>query len=490
MRGVGPQLVMTCILVLLLNARLVAQEDSGKTWNIKLKGVGIFSSPRVTDLNQDGVADIVIGVGREEFMACDSAVIALDGKDGRMLWKVPSSDHMFTSAMFKDITGDGVEDVIIAGRSSELHAIDGTDGKLIWKFNKKQGGIKWFNFYNGQFITDQDSDGVEDLVIPNGGNVLIAPFVTKGRMPGNIVVISSKTGKLLAKAQVPDKKETYMSVVAKLRPDNDYDILFGTGGETIGGSLYLTRLSDVMKGDISKAILLDRSESKGYIAPPLWVDINADGVDDIVANAVEGKFTAFDGATNKVVWSVKIPGTEAYSSIAPGYFTGDDTPDFFMTYAVGQWPDLGWSKQFMVDGATGEIVYTDSIGSYQTSTPVILDVNGDGIDEALMNVNIEMVDVLNRVQFRNALMLIDFKGKEVLQFGDAVAGSNISSTPWIGDLDGDGMVDVVYCHGTNTRKTYSFTGIQVHRVSTGIPANSVRWGAYMGSRYDGIFKKR
>lgn len=52
------------------------------------------------------------------------------------------------------------------------------------------------------------------------------------------------------------------------------------------------------------------------------------------------------------------------------------------------------------------------------------------------------------------------------------------------------MVDVGYCHGTNTRKTYSFTGIQVHRMSTGIPASSVHWGAYMGSRYDGIFRKR
>jgi hypothetical protein len=495
MRGVQARLgIATAFVFFLLSVfhKLQAQIPQMKSWEKSLKGIGIFSSPRISDVNHDSVGDIIIGVGREEFKACDSAVVALNGKNGHILWHVSASDHIFTSAIFRDINGDGVEDIFMGGRSAELMAIDGTSGKIMWRFDRKQGRVRWFNFYNGQFIADQDNDGIEDIIIANGGNVLAAPYETKHRHPGRLVIISGKSGKLISIATVPDGKETYMSPVLLRRSDGDYDVLFGTGGETIGGGLYVTKLSDVLKGDITHAALLDRSTAKGYIGPPVWADINADGYADIVANAVEGKCIAIDGITHRVLWSVKLDSTEAYSAIAPGYFTGNDNiPDFFMTYAVGTWPDLGWSKQFMINGATGEIEFTDSLGSYQTSTPVVIDVDNDGTDEALMNVNVEVVDAVNRAEFRNAIMLVDFKGKEVLQLGDAFPGSNISSTPWIGDLDNDGLLDIVYCHGTNIRKTYSFTGIQVHRLATGIPAGkNIRWGAYMGSQYDAVFKPR
>jgi hypothetical protein len=198
---------------------------------------------------------------------------------------------------------------------------------------------------------------------------------------------------------------------------------------------------------------------------------------------------AFDGVSGRPLWSVKIPDTEAYSSIAPGYFAGDDDiPDFFASYAVGQWPDLGWSKQFMVNGATGKVVYTDSLGSYQTSTPVVLDLNGDGVDEAILNVNVVTYDLLNIARFHNILVVMDFKENQAVQLWNGHPGSNISSTPWIGDMDGDGTLDIVYGQGTSTKKTYSFEGLQVNRIATGLPLKTaVRWGAYMGNHYNGIY---
>src|SRR5690606_25886015 len=139
----------------------------------------------------------------------------------------------------------------------------------------------------------------------------------------------------------------------------------------IGGNLFVATLADILKGDLSGATLLDSSATHGYIGPPVWIDITCDGVADIVANAVEGKLVAFDGRNYKPLWSVKVPNAEAYSSIAPGYFTGDSVPDFFMSYAIGRWPKLEWSKQFMVNGANGRIEFLDSLGYYQTSTPVV-----------------------------------------------------------------------------------------------------------------------
>lgn len=34
-----------------------------QTWSITFDGVGTFSSPRVTDLNGDGVGDVIVGAG-------------------------------------------------------------------------------------------------------------------------------------------------------------------------------------------------------------------------------------------------------------------------------------------------------------------------------------------------------------------------------------------------------------------------------------------
>jgi outer membrane protein assembly factor BamB len=464
--------------------------QTAKSWSVTYTGIGIFSSPRVADLNADGIGDVVFGTGRTEFHACDSAVIAIDGANGRMLWRVPSIDHIFTSASLMDITGDQIPEIFIGGRSAQLMAINGKTGEVIWTFDRSQGGIKWFNFYNPQFISDQDDDGTNDILISNGGNVLILPKVTEGRYPGNLVVLSGKTGKLLARASMPDGKETYMSVAALPTNDNkDYKVIFGSGGETIGGHLYATTLSEIMRGDLSKARKLDQSPDKGYIAPPVWIDINNDGTHDVIANAVEGKMLAFDGKNYKKLWSVKMPNTEAYSSIAPGYFTGDDkVPDFFVTYAVGEWPDLGWSQQFLVNGASGKIAYTDSLGNYQTSTPVVIDLDNDGRDEAILNLNVLVFDELDNKSMLNMNVIIDFKTNELIQPWEGNPGSNLASTPWIGDMDQDGLLDIVYCHGTNIKKTYSFDGIRITRVATGIPIKSeIKWGSYMGSNYNGIY---
>ena len=464
--------------------------QSSKDWTTTFNGIGIFSSPRVVDLNEDGVGDIVFGVGRTEFHTCDSAVIALDGVNGKMLWKVPSIDQIFGSASLMDITGDHVPEIFIGGRSAEFMAINGKTGAVIWKFDKSQEGIRWFNFYNPQFISDQDGDGTKDILISNGGNVMILPKVKEGRYPGNLVVLSGKTGKLLARASMPDGKETYMSVAALPTSDGkDYKVIFGSGGETIGGHLYATTLSEIMKGDLSKARKLDQSPDKGYIAPPVWIDINNDGIHDVIANAVEGKLLAFDGKNYKKIWSVKMPNTEAYSSIAPGYFTGNDkVPDFFVTYAVGEWPDLGWSQQFMVNGATGKIAYTDSLGNYQTSTPVVIDLDNDGHDEAILNLNVLVFDALENKSMHNMNVIIDFKTNELIQPWEGYPGSNLAATPWIGDMDSDGLLDIVYCHGTNIKKTYSFDGIRITRVATDIPIKSeIKWGSYMGSNYNGIY---
>lgn len=474
------------IILLLFSVNTFSQKQS---WAKRFQGIGTFSSPRITNLNNDNIGDIVIGAGRKELQPNDSAVIAIDGKTGDLLWKVSAKDQIFGSATFKDITNDGIDDVFINGRAAELIAINGKSGEVIWRFDKtKFKNEAWFNFYNPQFIPDQNNDGQEDLLVSNGGDIRVEPY-DPNRRPGALVIFDATNGDIISKAPMPDGKEIYMSVAVLPHDSMHYkNVIFGTGGGTIGGSLFVTSIADIRSEDLSQAVKLASSPNKGFVGPAAWVDINEDGIHDIVANAVDGRLLAFDGKTHDSIWKVNVPGTEAYSSVSVGNFTDDAVPDFFVSYAQGVWPKLDWSKQVMVNGSDGRIKFQDSLGFYQMSSPVVVDLNGDHKDEVLLPINYTVRDKFNLKYFYNNLMAIEFTEKVATELDLHNEGHNISSTPWVGDLDNNGFLDIVYVHGTNIKQTYTFDGLQINRIDILFPIEGeIKWGSYMGSSYNGVY---
>lgn len=472
------------------------QNESG--WLHEFPGIGVYSSPRVTDLNQDGVGDVILGAGKLEFQKTDSAVIAISGATGDMLWNVPARDQVFGSATLLDINRDGVNDVLIGGRSAVLMAINGINGDAFWEFFEKnredEGALEpddygWYNFYNAQLVPDQTGDGLEEILISNGGDVTVAAF-NPDRPVGKLMVIDANNGSLIVQADMPDGKETYMSPVAfKLHEDDqDLTILFGTGGETIGGSLYRTTLSELMKGDLSGAKQLLSSEKSGFIAPPVLADINRNGYYDIVVNSLEGNFVAIDGKENTRIWENEIEGIEAYGALSVGHFNDDEIPDFFTTSAEGSWPNYEESVQLMIDGKTGEAEFQSSSGIGQISSPVIVDVNDDGFDEAIISLNFTRSENQEILSY-NMLIAYNFRREDVFQVAGANQGFNLASTPWIGDLDDDGMLDIVSVHLTDTQNRFAMNGFRIIRLKTDLKlSKEIKWGAYMGSHYDGVYR--
>ncbi len=464
------------------------------SWSKVFGGLGTFSSPHVADLNGDGVKDIVIGCGREEFEKTDTAVIAIDGKTSDILWVVGARDQMFGSVTFFDVNRDGGLDVLIPGRSAELKAIDGKTGKVIWEFTKEPfpprlRQLGFYNFYNPQIIEDQNGDGIEDILVANGGDVT-KKADEHDRPPGQLFILDSQDGSIISRALMPDGKEIYCSaVVTKMnKKDKDYTVIFGTGGETISGSLYRVSLSEVKSNDIGNAIPIATSEVKGFIAPPTLIDINDDGTLDIVTNAVEGRMIAIDGETNETLWETNTPNSEAYSAVAPGQFFEKGKFDFFTVYAQGIWPNLTESAQRLVDGETGEFIFIDSLGTIQTSTPIIADITQDGFDDALYSINV-FDESFPLKEYFNVLVLYNFKEGSLHQFTRAKLGVNLSITPWAGDLDDDGRLDIIYCYHTESRDIFKMTGLTVNLIKTKIKITStVKWGAYMGSDYTGVYK--
>ncbi len=468
--------------------------DRDPHWQIEVGGIGTFSSPRVADLNGDGVGDIIIGAGRQEFQASDTAVLALDGRDGKLLWHHASSDQVFGSALIGDMDLDGVPDIVIGGRTGILKAISGKSGRVIWEFQgiPEQEALireRYFNFYNPQLLPDLDGDGIGDILVSNGGDVLKQPF-DPHRPVGYLMIISGATGKILHEAKMPDGKETYLSVAVKPAEKlSDLEIVFGTGGETLGGGLYVTGIEGIISGDLSGATSLAQSEDKGFIAPPVWVDLTGNGTLDIVAAGVDGTCYAFDGQTKARLWELSIEGTEIYSSPAVGFFLGATTPDIAVSAAIGTWPNFSFTKHVMMEGSTGRVVHEDTLGFFQSSSPLSIDLNRDGREELILSVNYENFGKDGRKLHTNSLFALDFASGERYELLEPLDGHNIASTPWMGDLDGDGYLDIIYCHSSNPYHGFAFDRMQLNRMRTRVQVPKRNfWGAYMGSDYDGVFK--
>jgi outer membrane protein assembly factor BamB len=473
------------------------------TWQYRSTSLGSNSSPQCADLNDDGVLDIVLGSGLRETEDCPSGILAFDGATGNVLWEVPSSDQVVGSANFLDVTGDSTPDVFIGGRGQVLKCLNGIDGKLIWEFKPssntpKEACCLQYNFYNPQFIPDQDGDQVRDVLVSNGGNALARAFSETGRFPGVLAVFSSKTGKVLAVDTLPDGKETYMSpVVHDFDSNGKLSIIIGTGGETLGGNLFRVSLDSLMKGRISSSIKLATVTEKGFIGPPTLVDITGDGVMDIILNSFVGKMMAIDGKKNTLLWEHTVAETESYCSVTPGYFNDDDTPDFFSTFSKGFWPENKGSIFLAFDGKNGKVLYSDTVGCFGYASGVAHDLNDDGFDDVLITVNAFDCDPPSYAKAMSldacqvTLRTFDVYQKKTTVITDPVIGKNVSSTPWIGDLNRDQKLDIVYVVQANMPQVDKFRGMKVIRASSNVTLTTEpTWGAYLGNDGTGVFTKK
>lgn len=493
-----PLVVALAVLFSNCNHR-ATKEKSALVWSKDLPVIGSQSSPRTTDLNNDGVLDIVMGAGKNEFQKSDMGIVAFDGKSGNLLWKQEAPDQVFGSATFCDVTGDGVKDVFIGGRSPQLKALDGKSGALLWEYEKDRYTndpvmrYARYNFNNSVLVPDQNNDGIDDLLTINGGNALAAPYSIVDRYPGVLMLLDSKTGNVIAADTMPDGKESYMTPLCFSQPGSkELFIVFGTGGETIDGNLYMATLSQLKAKKLSDASIIAREKGHGFIAPATIADITGDGYLDIVAISHGSKAVAIDGKDQHLLWSRRFPGTECSNSFAAGYFTDDNIPDFFTFVSKGQWPNSTGTMQVMINGKDGTVAYSDSMGCTGFSSPVVYDLNDDGRDEALISVNDFNCSVGYASQsprkMKNKLIAIDFAGKSVKTIDEAEGFKNIFSTPWIGDLDGDGYLDIIYCQYFHQSDLLSFLGMRIKRIDTPVHIRKkVAWGAFLGSNGDGVF---
>jgi len=260
-------------------------------------------------------------------------------------------------------------------------------------------------------------------------------------------------------------------------------------------------IKDLFRNDLSKAVVLTESKTKGFIAPPIIANITQDGIYDIIANAVDGKIIAIDGATGKILWETSFSGTELYSSLAIGFFNADSIPGFFVNGGLDISPHIRESSQIMLNGKNGKVEYRADSGSFIYASPEVTDYNDDGFDDVLMNINASRTSVSYRRGITTQLYTFDFHRNTRNPIGGDLTGSNIACTFWIGDVDHDGKQDIISStiklvgrnNNNNNNNNYNNnvdrpSDLRIFRLKTAVPVNlQIKESAYMAPNYDGIF---
>ncbi len=477
-----------------------ASKQTELVWSKSLYQIGSQSSPRLTDLNSDGIRDIVMGAGTAEMAHTESGVVALNGLNGELLWQHEAPANVVGSAVFYDISADGTDDIVIGGRGSFLIALDGKTGEEIWRYSVQDSihpilRLARFNFYNGCLVSDQNGDGHPELLICNGGNWNAAPAEESDRYPGVLMLFDVITGKIVAADTMPDGKETYMSPVCFEDDQGRELIVFGSGGETVSGHLYLTTMDDLVSGDISGARVLANENSHGFIAPASLADLNGDGSMDIIAISHAARITAVDGKSFELLWQQSYGDSmESSNASCLGLFNGDNTPDIVAIVDEGTWPAYHYAHSLILDGKSGELLRRDTIGCFMVSSPVAYDLTSDGIDEVIFSSNnydcsfSYSEDEPSPPSISHQLMTLEVTSGRFQIIDEKPGFKNLFSTPWIGDLDEDKYLDIIYAMNYNPNDLQKFLGMAVNRISTSIRMkDQVLWGEYMGKEGRGHY---
>lgn len=454
-------------------------------WNTHIDSCNFFSSPNVCDLNDDGILDIVIG-GGIEYQKTRSGILAFNGKNGEILWQITTRSQIYTSPLFLDITKDGIPEVFIGGRDALYYCVNGKTGETIWEFwndtltNPYSKG--WYNFYGCMFTHDIDNDNYPDLLVTNGGDHL-APPSKKKRPTAFIMVISSKTGRILVKQPLSENKESYYAPHTFNHNGKEY-LIYGSGGETIGGSLRSIPFEEFVSKGLSNSTILCQDTVKGYILNSLVTELNHDTIPDLININMNGRIQAVSLKGNEL-WQHHFEGYENYVTPALGDYNSDNIPDVFTIFALGRFPAYSSFKPVIFDGYTGEILYEAEEGFNQFSPGVAADLNNDKKDD--------FIYIENNVDFESNAMtwrlkMINSDNQKTTYLSVPYPGCSMASSPLIVDLNQDGVYEIIVAITSidmvNEQSPKSM--IYVFELPK---LNQLSWDKYLGPASNGLYFK-
>lgn len=283
--------------------------------------------------------------------------------DGVVQWHVTLAYPVISAPVL--VTRSGTSDlVVVASYFGQLTAVDLTTGVVAWSTKRP------LNVYTPAIVGDRDGDGVDDLLVTEGGDQFKG--VDEGRPHGSILAVSGQTGRVFARLELPSGEESYLPPLI-VGPSSDRRVVFGSGGETDPGSLYLAPLDSVLSerwDDVVK--VAESSGDYGWIGLPTTVGSGSD--QRIVAIDLGGTVVQFD-LDGETTWRTQLA-------------SGEDVKRFTLPGDAGSPTTSEPARSATQPSTAGTEPPNDPYAADQPISyvgPVIGDFDCDGDDDVLVS---------------------------------------------------------------------------------------------------------
>lgn len=369
-----------------------------KMWEVTIpEGRTDPNTPAVSDINGDKVLDVVIADGKGH-------VLALDGKSGKKIFDIPLKDRVVAPAITGDLSGDGIADIIIATNAGLVTAING-DGKILWT---SSGDLNLGGIWNRPILEDVNDDDVPDVVVPTSNKGLVALDGAHGWEIWNTKVFTQ--GRVITSPVKDDFNGDGVSDFAFTTDANE--VIAVSGGkervwqlwkETTSGKTGYASPMYVGTGDSALIVALTNQGPvaihadsgrkawtteirNSFIASPVGVDANGDGIADVVAIASNGDTYVIDSMTGDKIWSISL-GAPVTSSPALVDVDSDELKDIVVLDKQGHLRIIGMARgNSLINLQVAQPTASTSGGQQSVfiASPVMADLAGDSLIEIVM----------------------------------------------------------------------------------------------------------
>jgi large repetitive protein len=419
--------------------------------------VGSDSAPAFRDLDGDGDLDLVAGelygtfhyfentgsATSPEFVERNGGDNPLDGLD---------VDGLLAKPAFGDIDGDGDLDLVAGNSDGVFQYFQNTGNATSAEFVERTGSA---NPFAGQDVGgnstptlgDLDGDGDLDLVAGSFGGAFHY-FENTGSAKTPAFVERTGSASPLAGQNLPFSHSA--PALGDLDRDGDLDLVAGV----IAGDLYYfeNRAGELITRTGADSPLW--GHDAGSVSAPAFGDLDGDGDRDLVAGNFDGVFRYFEntGSAASPVYLERTGGANPLDGQGPPASSaptlGDFDRDGDLDLIAGEGD--GVFHYFQNTGNAASPAFVERTGSANPldgqnvggfSTPASGDLDGDGDLDLVAGNYGGVFHYFENTGSAASPAFVERTGIANPLAGQGVVGSD--STPALGDLDGDGDLDLV-----------------------------------------------